>query len=93
MRIFIDWLENTGIQRGEAVMQLSPNDFSNVSAEGQILSPEVIAGLLDTLTLVSRPSWRGVPDGFDDRDRQPWRYRRRLYIKAVVHRRPSEISK
>jgi hypothetical protein len=78
MRVFIDWLENRGIERDEALMRMSRADFSNINAEGQMLDQDVVAALLERLTLVGRTSWREIPDGFDDRDRQPWRYRRRL---------------
>lgn len=78
MRILIDWLENKGIERDEPVMSLTLADFETVSAEGRTLAPDVVTPLLEALTLASRPSWRDVPEGFDDRDRQPWRYRRRL---------------
>lgn len=78
MCILIRWLENKGIERDEPVMSLTLADFETVSAEGRTLAPDVVTRLLDALTLASRPSWRDVSDGFDDRDRQPWRYRRRL---------------
>jgi hypothetical protein len=80
MRILIDWLENKGIEMDEPVISLTFADFETVGAEGQRFAPDVVAGLLDALTLASRRSWRQVPDGFDDRDRQPWRYRRRLSV-------------
>jgi len=78
MRVLVDWLENRGIERGEAVMRMARADFADVSAEDQVLADEVVAKLLDRLTLTDRLSWRDVPEGFDDRDRQPWRFRRRL---------------
>lgn len=78
VRTLIDWLENEGIERDEPVMSLKRKDFDTVSAEGRTLSTDSVTHILDALTLASRPSWREVPEGFDDRDRQPWRYRRRL---------------
>ena len=78
MRIFVDWLENSGIEREEPVMCLTLADFKNIGSDKQSLSPEVVTKLLDKMTLVGRLTWRDVPDGFDNRDRQPWRYRRRL---------------
>jgi hypothetical protein len=77
-RILIDWLENKGLERDEPVISLSLADFETVNAEGQTLATNVVTRLLNVFTLFSRTSWREVPDGFDDRDRQPWRYRRRL---------------
>lgn len=78
MCILIDWLESRGIERDEPVMSLTLADFNTVNVEGQTLAPDAVIRLLKALTLTSRPSWRDVPEGFDDRDRQPWRYRRRL---------------
>ena len=78
MRVFIDWLENRGIERGEALMRMSRADFTDVNAEDQVLDQDVVASILERLTLTARANWREIPDGFDDRDRQPWRYRRRL---------------
>ena len=78
LRLFLDWLENRGIRLGEPVMHMVLSDFAGVEAEGRTLAPDIVSRVLDMLTLASRPSWRGVPDGFTERDRQPWRYRRRL---------------
>src|SRR3546814_11244252 len=33
---------------------------------------------MDALTLVTRPHWRDIPEGFDAKDIHPWRFRRRL---------------
>lgn len=78
MRVLIDWLENRGIKRNEVLMRMQRSDFVDVVAEGQMLDDSVVARLLERLTLAERSSWRDVPKGFEDRDRQPWRFRRRL---------------
>ena len=36
--------------------------------------------ILGLLTTVPREVWRAVPPGFNDKDRQPWRFRRRLSL-------------
>lgn len=80
MRMFVDWLESRSIEREEPVMCLMRADFENVAAKGIVLLPEVVTKLLDRMTLPGRLKWRDVPAEFDDRDRQPWRYRRRLSV-------------
>ncbi|HYG89824.1 MAG TPA: hypothetical protein VD978_26630 [Azospirillum sp.] len=80
MRVFIDWLENRGIAKEKAILRMSRKDFVDIDVEGQVLSPEVVSNLLSKLALSPRLSWRQVPEGFEDRDRQPWRFRRRLSL-------------
>lgn len=80
LRVFVDWLENRGITVNEAVMRMTRADFTDVNAEGQVLSDAVVDRLLERIALFERPEWRVVPEGFDDRDRQPWRFRRRLSV-------------
>jgi hypothetical protein len=80
MRTMVRWLENKGLKRNEPVFILTRADFEAVDADGATIAPDVVNRLLDKLTLHSRPAWRNVPDGYSDRDRQPWRYRRRLSV-------------
>lgn len=37
-----------------------------------------LASLVETLTFRSRPTWRDAPEGYEPRDLQVWRFRRRL---------------
>jgi len=46
--------------------------------DGAALAPQAVSSLVDALTLKSRSSWRAVPDGYEERDIHPWRFRRRL---------------
>jgi hypothetical protein len=48
--------------------------------KGEALSPESVAALVETLSFKGRPTWREVPSGYDERDRYPWRFRRRLAV-------------
>ena len=45
-----------------------------------LLQTEGALTVLETLESVPREHWKSVPNGYDDADRQPWRYRRRLSI-------------
>lgn len=77
-RVFIDFIENLGVTAQKAVLRLPRSRFSGVSAAGQALDDAITARLMDALTLVTRPRWRDIPDGFDAKDIHPWRFRRRL---------------
>ena len=79
-RILIDYLENMGVERGKAILQLKRSKIHSIEAAGQTLDGAIADRLLDHLILTTRSSWRDIPAGFDDKDRQPWRYRRRLSI-------------
>ncbi|MFD1767084.1 hypothetical protein ACFSAG_09530 [Sphingorhabdus buctiana] len=79
-RVFVDHCENLGITAGKGVISVRRAAFDNVCVEGQAVSRERALGLLDELTLLPRDDWRDVPTGFNDRDRQPWRFRRRLSL-------------
>lgn len=78
MRVFIDWLEQRGISLDQPIMSMTRNDFENVDLGTQSLESDIVIKLIDRMTLADRPCWSKVPEGFDDRDRQPWRFRRRL---------------
>lgn len=77
-RVFIDFVENLGVEAGLAILALPASHFRNVEAAGQRVDDAVTERLIERLTLATRPSWRVVPAGFEDRDRHPWRLRRRL---------------
>ncbi|GHD04523.1 hypothetical protein GCM10019060_41310 [Novosphingobium pokkalii] len=79
-RVFVDHCENLGINAGKGVISVQRSAFDNVCVEGQTVSPERALRLLDELTLLPRDEWREVPPGYNDRDRQPWRFRRRLSL-------------
>jgi hypothetical protein len=79
-RLFVDHCENLGVAAGKAVIEVKLDAFDNVCIEGQTLSRHRALLLLDELTLKPRDAWREVPAGFNDRDRQPWRFRRRLSL-------------
>lgn len=79
-RVLIDFIENLGVELGKAVIALPRSRLQGISAAGQLIDDKTSDVLIDRLILSSRSSWRDVPGGFDDKDRQPWRYRRRLSL-------------
>jgi hypothetical protein len=84
LRLFADFVEHLGIRAHEAVLKVRRRQLLKVHAHDRFIPTEVAECLVDSLALKSRASWRDVPSGFDDKDRQPWRFRRRL----AVLRRP-----
>jgi hypothetical protein len=79
-RIFVDHCENLGVKAGKGVVAVGRRDFENINIEGQMLSTDKALALLDQMLLKPRAAWRDIPEGYNDRDRQPWRFRRRLSL-------------
>lgn len=77
-RLLIDFVENLGVEAGKAVIAVPRSRLRRMEIAGLALDDTIAHVLIDRLTLATRSSWRDIPDGFDDKDRQPWRYRRRL---------------
>lgn len=83
-RIFVDFVEDLGVRTDTAVLKIPRSQLLAVKLGDQTISEKKTLALIEFFTLKSRPQWRDVPTGFDDKDRQPWRFRRRL----AVLRRP-----
>lgn len=79
-RILIDFVEDLGAKAGKAVLAVPRSRLRGMEVAGQSLDDAVATRLVDLLTLASRPAWRELPDGFPDKDRQPWRFRRQLSL-------------
>jgi hypothetical protein len=80
LRRFVDCIEDMGIKANEAVLKVPKSRLSTLTHETKELGPDVTGPLVESLILGPRLSWRDVPPGYDDRDRHPWRYRRRLSV-------------
>jgi len=78
MRKFVDFVEDIGIQQGKAVLTVPKSRLLDVKTADETL--EVSATIVDALSLKSRSRWRDVPEGYDEKDRHPWRFRRRLSV-------------
>lgn len=73
-RSTIDELESLCMKQGRAWITLPRAEL------GACLETEDSISVIENLESVSRENWKSVPAGYDDADRQPWRYRRRLSI-------------
>jgi hypothetical protein len=80
IRFFVDYVEDLGIKQDELVLTLQRSKLLMPALGGKTLSPEKAQALVNALTLPTRPNWQDVPNGYDEKDRQPWRYRRRLSV-------------
>jgi hypothetical protein len=80
MRLFMDYLENMGVEKSSAVFEIRRSALMAIKTDEGSLSEASANAIVNFLTLRSRPVWRQVPAGFEDRDRQPWRFRRRLSV-------------
>jgi len=70
----MDALEDLCIKQGQSWIILPRADLvARLEAEGA-------TAVLENLESVPRDDWKSVPPEYDDADRQPWRFRRRLSI-------------
>ncbi|WP_081666287.1 NERD domain-containing protein [Pseudogulbenkiania ferrooxidans] len=72
-RCFVDRIEEMGIHEDQPLLCL-PRSRLVAALEDS----EAGYAVVRALTLEPRLSWRSIPDGFDVKDRQPWRLRRLL---------------
>ncbi len=80
MRAFIDGLERIGIERNEVIVTMRRSALVALLAEAGSISEQKASDALALITLESRPQWQMAPSGFNNRDWQPWRFRRRLSV-------------
>jgi hypothetical protein len=69
-----------GVRQERPILTLHRSDLIALKSDIGKLPAEVGERIVEALALAPRPSWRTLPQGFADRDRQPWRYRRRLSL-------------
>jgi hypothetical protein len=79
-RKFIDLIEDWGMKRGRAIFTMKKSELLKLAASEDGIGLEVAKQLTEGWTFAGRPRWRDVPDGYEERDRFPWRFRRRLTI-------------
>jgi hypothetical protein len=80
MRRFIEAFEDMGAHANQPVLRLSKSELASVKWDGKALPPEPTSSIIEALLLKPRSRWRETPTGYDDKDRQPWRFRRRLSV-------------
>lgn len=79
-RAFIDAIEDIGLKADRPVHRTSRSELEQIGSGEWPVTPEATANLIEALSLKPRSSWRETPEGFQDRDRHPWRFRRRLSL-------------
>jgi hypothetical protein len=75
---FIQDLEQKGLQQKMPIFELRRSVVTEMLASISNLSIETASLVLEEFIQIPRPEWRQAPPKFDDRDWQPWRFRRRL---------------
>ncbi len=78
VRFFVDLVEDLGVRRRKAVFPIKQSELAKLQRDGRRLSEAAFGKVMEAFVLRPRASWRSVPEGFDHRDIQSWRYRRRL---------------
>jgi hypothetical protein len=77
---FVAQLEELGVERKEAILSVSRATMISMLATSGGCSAERASDTLALLVLESRPHWRVAPEGFKNRDWEPWRFGRRLSV-------------
>ncbi|VAW77333.1 hypothetical protein MNBD_GAMMA12-3179 [hydrothermal vent metagenome] len=79
-RLYIDFIEDMGINENKAIISKPKSNFINAAIEENIICKEAVEAILKTMTLLNHSNSKDIPDGFNYRDRQFWRFKRRLSI-------------
>jgi hypothetical protein len=80
IRLFLDHVENLGVKSGSLIVTAPRSAYLIPEVEGNTLSLEVAEKILSVLALPRRAHWRDLPEGYEEKDIDPWRYRRRLSL-------------
>src|SRR5581483_9485018 len=80
MRLFLEHAENLGVKSDSLVLLAPRRAFLTPEVDGGTLSSEKAEKILAVLTLPRRSHWRDLPEGYEEKDLDPWRYRRRLSL-------------
>lgn len=80
IRKFVDDIEDIGIKGEKPVLALKRSEVLALADGKDAAYAEGIKKLLDFMTLKGRSRWRDVPEGYQKRDIEPWRFRRPLSV-------------
>lgn len=80
----VDAIENYAVNTGQSVLVMRRAELLNLGE-----SAESAECILQAMTLAPRESWRYVPEGYESKDIDPWRFKRRL---SVVRRPLLQIT-
>lgn len=72
-RLFIEAIEIKAVQLNTAIFMGSCDELAAL-----VPNKEIGKRIISSLVFATRESWRKLPEGFDNRDIAPWKYRRRL---------------
>lgn len=80
-REFLDLVEDYGETTGLAVFEIRRNDFATALSKkaNYVDFPKI----LDAFTLRPRSSYRELPEGYRNKDVDPWRFRRRISLPRL----------
>lgn len=76
LRTFMDAIEDIGCERNLAVFAIKRSELALIlDSQFELEHGEQI---VRALSLCPRDTWRTIPEGFHEKDTQPWRFRRQL---------------
>ncbi|WP_319779937.1 hypothetical protein [Maridesulfovibrio sp.] len=85
VRTFMDTLEDWAIEQHSYMITCKLSELNTRILEKTQLSLEATGKIISFLTLRTRKNWKDIPEGYNDKDRQPWRFRRRLsFIRRPI---------
>lgn len=77
---FLGVMQNHLIKREESFWDCTVEEFEAACLEENFEYCEEIPNIMNALCMPARSSWHEVPEGFLEKDKQPWRFRRMLSI-------------
>lgn len=80
VRTFIEFIENLGVETGQAIFFLRRSQLLEVKTENAALDTDQAGAVVDTLTFLATSGWRERPAGYAGADRHIWRFRRQLSV-------------
>jgi len=81
-RAYIDYLEDLATERQTCVMKLRYSELLKYNDDTFNVSRAAVKAIIESLRLWPRSRWSIAPEGFSDRDWQPWKFRRRLSVAS-----------
>lgn len=80
VRLFIDRLEDYGIEMNQPVYKISYSDLFSLYDTNCICTQETAKNVISAFELPPRNTWDNITSPYFERDIQPWRYKRRLSL-------------
>lgn len=80
MRAIRDCLQNHAIEIKSDILRLKRSELKQLLMKSDLVNDDVVEPVINYFTLLPRGRWDMAPDGYTDRDWQPWKFRRRLSV-------------